>query len=240
MGLKKFSVLSGFIIFVLAVTFIAFAEESVEAPAGLTNLSDDQQVTPVDINETQWAWGEVTSLDTQAKTLTLKYLDYETDQEKELVLSVDEKTVFENIKNLDEIKTKDTLSVDYLAEADGKNTVKNINFEKSDSASTVAPSVEEIAKPVEVAGEPVADTVAQAAAPEETPAAVETPVAAPVEVPVVVETPVATPAPVEISIPLDSQSTVQPEAVTQSPAPINEAPAATPVSTTAVQEGQAQ
>ncbi|MDO8489719.1 MAG: hypothetical protein Q7S42_06425, partial [Candidatus Omnitrophota bacterium] len=133
MSLKKLTFLSGFIIFSMVITFAVFAEEPVVAPTDATVISSDQQVAPKNISETQWAWGEVTNIDVLVKTLTLKYLDYETDQEKELILTVDEKTAFENIKSLDEVKIKDTLSVDYMVGADGKNIAKNINFEKPDS-----------------------------------------------------------------------------------------------------------
>ncbi|MCX5711237.1 MAG: hypothetical protein NT060_04710 [Candidatus Omnitrophica bacterium] len=68
------------------------------------------------------------------KTLTLKYLDYETDQEKDINLSVDEKTAYESVKSLDEIKIKNTLSVDYVAK-DGFNIAKNISLEKGETAS---------------------------------------------------------------------------------------------------------
>ena len=88
----------------------------------------------------QWVWGEVVSLDSQAKTLILKYLDYETDQEKELALVIDEKTTYENIKSFDEIKVKDILSIDYAAGPEDKNVAKNISLEKPDNLPPVAPA----------------------------------------------------------------------------------------------------
>jgi len=155
MAFKKFTVLSGFIIFIMSATFIAFAEEPVVAPADSATASVDQPAALKIENETQWAWGEVTNLDAQAKTLTLKYLDYETDQEKDLVLAVDEKTVFENIKSFDEIKINDTLSIDYTVGADGKNIAKNINFEKPDSSPAAPAQAVENAKPAEMTPAPV-------------------------------------------------------------------------------------
>lgn len=134
MNSKKFALLSGFIILIMITALAAFAQEPAAAPADQAAVPAEQQEGSKSENDTQWAWGEVTSLDAPAKTLTLKYLDYETDQEKDLVLTVDEKTVFENIKSLDEIKVNDTLSIDYTVGADGKNTAKNINFEKPDSS----------------------------------------------------------------------------------------------------------
>lgn len=140
MSAKKFAVFSGFIALIMVITSTAFAKSPVALPADPVTVSGDQQAEPKNTNETQWAWGEVTNLDAQAKTITLKYLDYETDQEKELVLSVDEKTAFENINNFEGIKIKDTLSIDYTTGSDGKNIAKNISFEKSDSSpAAVAP-----------------------------------------------------------------------------------------------------
>lgn len=154
MSYKKVVILTGFIILNIIATLTVFAEEPNAAPAQ-------------DINQTQWAWGEVTVLDAQGKTITLKYLDYETDQEKDLVLAVDEKTNFENIASLNEIKVKDTLSVDYITASDGSNTARNINFEKPSSQATAVV--------------PVADISAQEPAPEEMiPAAVTTEPSVPV------------------------------------------------------------
>jgi len=83
---------------------------------------------------TQWVWGEVVNVDSLGKTFTLKYLDYETDQEKELSLAVDDVTSYQNFKSLDDIQPKDNLSIDYIVK-DGKNIAKSISLEKSESAS---------------------------------------------------------------------------------------------------------
>ncbi len=89
--------------------------------------------------DTQWVWGEVTSIDAQDKVFTLKYLDYDTDEEKELLLAVDDLTGYENVKSLEEIKVKDFLSVDYLS-GDGKNTARSISLEKPEAAAPQAPA----------------------------------------------------------------------------------------------------
>lgn len=83
--------------------------------------------------ETQWVWGEVVSVDTQEKKVTVKYLDYETDQEKQLAVTIDDKTAYENIKSLDELKPLDTVSIDYVTSTDGKNLAKNISIEKPEN-----------------------------------------------------------------------------------------------------------
>jgi hypothetical protein len=87
--------------------------------------------------EVQWLWGEVVSVDPAQNAFVVKYLDYETDQEKEITIAVDEKTAFENIRSLDEIKPQDTLSVDYIVVAAGTHIAKNISVEKPEEAITV-------------------------------------------------------------------------------------------------------
>ena len=148
MDLKKAVVLWGVAIIVLGTTQIVFAED---APSiDQTMITSSQQPDLVKETDMQWAWGEVTNLDSQANTVTLKFLDYETDQEKELVLAVDEKTTFENIKDFSELKLKDTLSIDYTVEADNKNIAKNISFEKPDVSSADLPktTVSDLAQPI--------------------------------------------------------------------------------------------
>ncbi|MCM8795293.1 MAG: hypothetical protein NC928_01165 [Candidatus Omnitrophica bacterium] len=93
--------------------------------------------------ETEWVWGEVKSIDTQKKEILLKYLDYDTDEEKEITISVNEYTVFENVKSLDEIKLNDALSIDYVTTAEGKNLAKNISVEKFETTEDTSAPLEE-------------------------------------------------------------------------------------------------
>ncbi|MDD5692134.1 MAG: hypothetical protein PHP10_03035 [Candidatus Omnitrophica bacterium] len=120
-------------VLVLLITMTAFAAFAEEPGAGAPVVSIEPNYPAQNENNAQWAWGEVTNLDGQAKTLTLKYLDYETDQEKELILAVDENTTYDNIKNFDEIKVKDALSVDYAAGPGDKYIAKNISLETPDT-----------------------------------------------------------------------------------------------------------
>lgn len=82
--------------------------------------------------ETQWVWGEVVSVDLSNKVVVVKYLDYETDQEKEIILATDDKTTFESAASIEELKPKDTVSIDYIS-ADGKNIAQNISVEKPEA-----------------------------------------------------------------------------------------------------------
>ncbi len=89
--------------------------------------------------ETQWVWGEVVTVDLANKTVFVKYLDYESDQEKEMAITVGDNTTFENVKSIDELKPKDTVSIDYVSQ-DGKNVAKNISVEKPETQA--APQVQ--------------------------------------------------------------------------------------------------
>ncbi|MFA6357804.1 MAG: hypothetical protein WCY09_03950 [Candidatus Omnitrophota bacterium] len=145
MHFKKILFLSVFIISSIMVSCAVFAEEAAVTPTDSVVIApvvtpNQQVAVPQEKSDTQWAWGEVTNLDNQSKALTIKYLDYETDQEKELILIVDDKTTFENINSFNELKLKDTLSIDYAISADNKNIAKNISLEKPDAVPPVAES----------------------------------------------------------------------------------------------------
>ncbi len=88
--------------------------------------------------ETQWLWGEVASVDAAAGKITVKYLDYDTDTEKQMEIISDAKTTFDNVKGLDEIKPQDTVSIDYAAGPIGAIIAKHISVEKIeiDNSST--------------------------------------------------------------------------------------------------------
>ncbi len=88
--------------------------------------------------EIQWIWGEVTAVDPVAKTISIKYLDYETDQEKDITVVTNDATTYENAKVIEEIKPQDTVSVDYVAVAEGNNVAKNISVEKPDLTKTAS------------------------------------------------------------------------------------------------------
>ena len=81
----------------------------------------------------QWVWGDVVSVDTQNKALKVKYLDYETDQDKELTVRMDDQTTFENVQSPDEIKVGDVVSVDYAVDVSGASMAKNISVEKPEA-----------------------------------------------------------------------------------------------------------
>jgi hypothetical protein len=131
---RVLSVLAFFVSISMPLFLACAAETSAESGNPVISQS---QPSAQEESDTQWAWGEVLDIDGAEKTVTLRYLDYETDQEKDIVISVDANTSFENIAGFDEIKPKDTLSIDYLPGPDGRNTAKNISFENPDASSAV-------------------------------------------------------------------------------------------------------
>jgi hypothetical protein len=101
--------------------------------------------------EIQWAWGEVLSVDTQRNEFTVKYLDYETDQEKQMTISVDEKTTYENAKSINEIKPLDTAGIDYIITPEGRNVAKNVSIENLESSKPEGRAAEVPAAPAATA-----------------------------------------------------------------------------------------
>lgn len=127
MNKKIYFILGGLLLLLFLSTGITFGEEQI-IKGGVVM---DAPLADPDI---QWLWGEVLSTDALNRTLLIKYLDFETDQEKEIVINLDDKTTFENIKSLNEIKSKDTLSIDYILAQEGKNIAKNISLESAENS----------------------------------------------------------------------------------------------------------
>ena len=135
----KMSLVLGIIFsFLLISTGMVFSEEQTQQnpPTQPTQPTQATQEIPSE-PETQWIWGEVVSIDAATKKILVKYLDYETDTEKEININADDKTTYENIKSVDEIKPQDTLSIDYIVNPDGRNIAKNISVEKPEGAQTL-------------------------------------------------------------------------------------------------------
>lgn len=118
MGLKSKLTILAALVFLLTAPVLLWAQ----------GAEDQGQAAPEE-SQMQWVWGEVVLADAPNKTITVKYLDYETDQEKEMPVSVDDKTVYDNLKSLDEVKPKDTLSIDYIVTPDNKFVARNISKE---------------------------------------------------------------------------------------------------------------
>ena len=118
-----------------------FSEDTTEAPP-VKPGQEQEAAAPAQADKTKdfsWVWGEITKVDAGLGQVVLKYLDYETDTEKELPLIVDASTNFENVAGINDIKSGDYASVDYVAASDGKNLAKNISIEKPDVPSGETP-----------------------------------------------------------------------------------------------------
>lgn len=122
-----------------AAPAVAAPAPEVAAPAPATQASEP--VAPAAVEpDMQWLWGEVKSVDAVNKELTVNYLDYESDAEKEVKILTDDKTNFENTKALADIKVKDTVSVDYVLTPDNKYLAKLISIEKPEEMANQAPA----------------------------------------------------------------------------------------------------
>lgn len=84
--------------------------------------------------EVQWIWGEALAVNSNDKTIQVKYVDYDSDTEKEIIITTDAQTIYENVKSLEQIKPQDTISVDYVSGKDGSNLAKNISVEKPEDS----------------------------------------------------------------------------------------------------------
>jgi len=85
-------------------------------------------------SEIQWIWAELVSVDAQKNEIAVKYFDYEIDEEKNIIIVVDNKTTYENIKSINELKLGNALSIDYAVDSEGKNIARNISVEKPESS----------------------------------------------------------------------------------------------------------
>jgi hypothetical protein len=163
MGARNTLMITGVILIAL-VCSLSFAEEEATTKAPSTSeqgspapATPEQaaQLPPTQEtateSEIQWVWGETVAIDIPNKAITVKYFDYDSDSEKEIKIIVDDKTNYENVKSIEEIKPKDTLSIDYIAGSEGKLIAKNISVEKAEGVQ--APLPEETTTPEPKASE---------------------------------------------------------------------------------------
>ncbi len=165
--MKKESVFSLAVVLSLSLVSLVFCENIPAAVSeeGVVVQPAVSEAVPAETagNDVSWVWGEVKAVDATASAFTINYMDYQTDEEKDLVLTNDAETKFDNIGSLADIKVGDTVSVDYAVK-DGKNIVKNISVEKMEelpealSADALA-GIEEQAPIAPQAAEPAVATV---------------------------------------------------------------------------------
>lgn len=123
----RISVILGIIgLFIFVNTGLVLGENDPTSEVSLPSVLSSPESKDLDV---QWVWGEVKNLDARGKTVTLKHLDYETNEEKEITLTIDSATTYENVKYFEDIQLNDALSVDYVSSS-GRNIAKNISLEK--------------------------------------------------------------------------------------------------------------
>jgi hypothetical protein len=136
-------------------------EQAVSVPVVETTQAESAQEVvpqapepPAAQKTTEWVWGEVVSVDKDNRQLTVKHLDYDTYDEIQTVLTLDDKTLLENVSDLGEVQPGDHVTVDYRSEA-GSNIAGLIVVEKKDmqkeqdtTAGLKAPATELIETPV--------------------------------------------------------------------------------------------
>jgi len=155
MGAKKVFILISVFSFIFLITGLTFAQDKTqesapsqtkeqvsaqpeaEAPAKVEATTTAAPAEKAKTEpEIQWVWGEIISTNPINNELLVKYVDYDTDSEKEITISTDNKTTYENAKSIDEIKVGNSVSVDYAVSVDGKNLALNISLEKPEVVST--------------------------------------------------------------------------------------------------------
>jgi len=149
MGLKKSFVLLVAVSLILISTGLIFGQDDTNTttiPPSMTLEPTMPELNPIE-PEAQWVWGEVVSVDAANNQINVKFLDYETDVEKEVAINVDDKTTYENVQSINEIKPKDTVSIDYIVNPDGQNIARSISIEKAEEPPREGP--ENLPPPIE-------------------------------------------------------------------------------------------
>ena len=127
----------------VSLAALAYAQEKPEIP-----VQDVPAAVSPEEENISWVWGEVKSVDPALSTATVIYMDYQTDEEKDLVLEVNAQTKFEGVEDLGALKVGDTAGIDYTI-IDGKNIAKNISVEKIEAMPEAVeePGIEPVAEP---------------------------------------------------------------------------------------------
>jgi hypothetical protein len=81
-----------------------------------------------------WVLGDVIELNLEGNKLILSYIDYNTDEDKEIAISVDATTNYENADSLQDIKVGDVVGIDYVIGPQGKAKALNISVERLEQA----------------------------------------------------------------------------------------------------------
>lgn len=112
---------------VLALSHLCFAQELKPASSKSSPIATDPEI--------QWVWGEIVTVNATDNSILIRFIDYESDTEKEVVVFVDGKTTYEKANSFNEIKPQDTVSVDYVVNGEGKAVAQNISVENLEESA---------------------------------------------------------------------------------------------------------
>ena len=84
-------------------------------------------------------YGEIKSVNIATNSITVKYYDYDSDNEKSVEITADNTTKIEGVSTMNDIKQESWSDINYTV-VNGKNIAKSIIVEKEDDAATEAPA----------------------------------------------------------------------------------------------------
>ncbi|MEW6074902.1 MAG: hypothetical protein AB1530_01200 [Candidatus Omnitrophota bacterium] len=114
----------------------AAEEPSIEAPAVSEAAMPQEPLQAPDGSQAQWILGKVVLLDVANNSLTVHYVDYDTNSEEDIVFITDQNTIYENAQSLAGLKPNDTVSIDYRI-VDGKNIARVVGIERVEEESAL-------------------------------------------------------------------------------------------------------
>ena len=129
---SRFHILAAAVLFILSGISLSFAQQA-SLPA--------QQISPAP--KVEWLWGEVVLVDASSNSVNVRYVDPETDNQKDITIIINENTKFENVKSIADIAAKDSISFEYIVDAEGNNLATSISVEKIEAIAVAAENVTE-------------------------------------------------------------------------------------------------
>lgn len=130
---KVFAIMTVVCVVACAAAYAQDSTESVEAIPGPGDAVAAAEAARAVISQPkdQSIYGEVRAVDVAANSMTVQYYDYDTDEEKSIVLSLGADARIENASGLGSIRKGDWADITYL-EQNGKNMAKSIIVEKEE------------------------------------------------------------------------------------------------------------
>ena len=110
----------GLVILFSLTTSQAFSQQAVLTEEGLEFSMQENE---------EWVLGDVIALDLENKQLILGYIDYQANEEKEIVISVNSATDYTNVDSLKDIKIDAVVAIDYRISPEGEALALNIIVE---------------------------------------------------------------------------------------------------------------